>query len=263
MTDILQQIIEVKAKEIALAKTEYSLADVRKHAESISPAHDFTGALRTKIATHGFAVIAEIKKASPSKGVLREDFDPAAIAASYASNGAACLSVLTDRDFFHGAPEHLSAARDACALPILRKDFIIDPFQVYESRALGADAILLIVAALPAARLHELAALAQELDMAVLVEVHDQQELMCALELTTPLIGINNRNLKSFAVDLSTTLNLLPLVPTERMVITESGILQSTDVQLLRHAGVQAFLVGEAFMRAPNPGLALRELFVQ
>lgn len=263
MTDILQRILAAKGKEIAAVRNERALADLRKKVAGSPPARDFVSALRAKIASTETAVIAEIKKASPSKGVLRENFDPAAIAASYASSGAACLSVLTDRDFFQGAPEHLSAARDACALPVLRKDFIIDPYQVYESRAMGADAILLIVAALPAARLHELAALAHELGMAVLVEVHDLQELMCALELTTPLIGINNRNLKSFAVDLSTTLNLLPQVPAGRMVVTESGILQPTDVLRLRNAGVKVFLVGEAFMRAPNPGLALRELFVQ
>jgi indole-3-glycerol phosphate synthase len=206
-------------------------------------------------------VIAEVKRASPSKGLLREDFDPAAIAQSYEAAGAACLSVLTDREFFRGAPEHLAAARAACALPVLRKDFVIEPYQVYESRAIGADAILLIAAALAPAAMRELEAIAFGLGMAVLAEVHDRAELEAALALATPLIGINNRNLRSFETRLETTLELATAVPQGRIVVTESGISSPADVERMRRAGVRAFLVGEAFMRAPDPGAALARLF--
>jgi indole-3-glycerol phosphate synthase len=222
---------------------------------------DFVAALRAKIAAGRPAVIAEVKKASPSKGVLRADFDPAAIARSYAASGAACLSVLTDRQFFQGAPEHLAAARGACALPVLRKDFVVDPYQVHEARALGADCILLIVAALEAARMRELEALALGLGMAVLVEVHDAAELDRALALSSPLVGINNRDLRTFDTRLETTLDLLPRIPAERLVVTESGILARADVERMRSHGVNAFLVGEAFMRAAEPGSALAALF--
>ena len=207
------------------------------------------------------AVIAEIKRASPSRGVLREEFDPAAIARSYEKGGAACMSVLTDKDFFQGAGEHLSAARAACSLPVLRKDFLIDPYQVFESRALGADCVLLIVACLGEAEMRELEALARGAGMAVLVEVHDESELARALKLETPLLGINNRNLRSFETRLETTLDLLPRVPSDRLVITESGILSRADVARMRQRGVEAFLVGEAFMRARDPGAELKALF--
>jgi indole-3-glycerol phosphate synthase len=222
---------------------------------------DFAEAIRRKIAAGRSAVIAEIKKASPSKGVLRPDFDPPAIARGYEAGGAACLSVLTDRQYFQGAPEYLGAARAACALPALRKDFIVDPHQVAEARALGADAILLIVAALADDRLAELEACAADFGMAVLVEVHDAAELARALRLRTPLIGVNNRNLRSFEVSLDTTLGLLPRIPGDRIVVTESGILVPGDVARMRAHGVHAFLVGEAFMRAPDPGAALATLF--
>ena len=261
MSDILQRILARKAEEIAAAKRVRPLERLREEARAAPPPRDFAGALRAKIAGGQAAVIAEIKRASPSKGLLRADFDPAAIAASYAAHGAACLSVLTDREFFQGAPQDLAAARNACALPALRKDFLLDVYQVFEARALGADCILLIAAALDLPRLFELEAAAEALDMAVLVEVHDAAELATALALRTPLIGINNRSLRSFETRLATTLDLLPQVPPGRMVIAESGIGTRGDVALLRAAGVNAFLVGEAFMRAPDPGVALDGMF--
>ena len=265
MSDILQKILAVKAEEIAAASSAVPLAEMRERAEAATAGplapRDFAGALRAKIAVGKAAVIAEIKKASPSKGVLREDFEPASIARQYEAGGAACLSVLTDRRFFQGAPEYLHAARAATALPVLRKDFIVDPYQVYEARAMGADCILLIVAALQVARMRELEAIAQSLGMAVLVEVHDAAELDAALELATPLVGINNRNLRTFDVSLDTTLALLPRIPAGRIVVTESGILSRADVTRMRAHAVDAFLVGEAFMRAPDPGVALAGLF--
>ena len=261
MSDILQRILERKAEEVAAAKLARPLELVRADARAATPPRDFVGAMRAKIASGQAAVIAEIKKASPSKGLLRAHFDPAAIAASYAAHGAACLSVLTDRDFFQGAPEYLAAARGACQLPVLRKDFIIDSYQVFESRALGADCILLIAAALDAARMRELEALAMDLGMAVLVEVHDAAELDAALALATPLIGINNRNLRTFETRLETTLSLLSRIPAEKLVVTESGILKREDVTLMRANGVHAFLAGEAFMRAAEPGEALQGMF--
>ena len=254
---ILERILEVKRGEIAAAKERSPLAAVEARARSAAAPRDFVGALGARRP----AVIAEIKKASPSRGVLREAFDPASIAANYERAGAACLSVLTDREFFQGESSHLLAARSACSLPVLRKDFVIDPYQVYESRVLGADCILLIAACLEKSALLELERLAHELAMAVLVEVHDAAELEIALALKTPLVGVNNRNLKTFDTRLETTLDLLPRVPPGRIVVTESGILGSSDVGRLRGAGVQAFLVGEAFMRAADPGAALRRLF--
>jgi indole-3-glycerol phosphate synthase len=250
---ILDRILEVKRAEIAAAKARLPSPDVA----AAPPVRDFVGALRAKKP----AVIAEVKRASPSRGVLRENFDPAAIAKSYEKGGAACLSVLTDRQFFHGDPAHLIAARAACSLPALRKDFVIDPYQVRESRGYGADCILLIAACLGVQQMKELEQAANELRMAVLVEVHDADELEKALELKTPLLGINNRNLKTFETRLETTLGLLDRVPDDRMVVTESGILSSADVERMRKAGVNAFLVGEAFMRAPEPGPALSALF--
>ena len=261
MSDILQRILTVKAEEIADAQAACPLPAMRARAEAMPPARGFEEALRSKVAAGSAGVIAEIKKASPSKGVLREDFEPAAIARQYEAGGAACLSVLTDRRFFQGAPEYLIAARDATRLPALRKDFVVDPYQVYESRSMGADCILLIVAALDAARMAELEAIARSLGMAVLVEVHDAEELDCALQLRTSLVGINNRNLRTFEVSLDTTLGLLPRIPPGRLVITESGILSRTDVARMRERDVNAFLVGEAFMRAPDPGAALAQLF--
>ena len=261
MSDILERILATKREEIAAAKARTPIADLERSARAAPPARDFVGALRAKIAAGRPAVIAESKRASPSKGLLRENYDPAAIARSYERGGAACLSVLTDREYFQGAPEHLAAARDACALPVLRKDFMIDAYQVYEARALGADCILLIAAAMGAPLMQELEAVALELGMAVLVEVHDGAELERALRLRTPLVGINNRNLRSFEVTLDTTLGLLPRVPADRLLVTESGILGPKDVQRMRAAGVQAFLVGEAFMRADDPGAALAALF--
>jgi len=265
MSDILQKIIAVKAEEIAAARAACPLAAMRARAEAAATGElaprDFEGALRARIAAGRAAVIAEIKKASPSKGILREDFEPAAIARQYEAGGAACLSVLTDRRFFQGAPEYLMAARAATSLPALRKDFIVDPYQVYEARAMGADCILLIVAALAAGPMRELEALARSLGMAVLVEVHDAAELDAALTLATPLVGINNRNLRTFEVSLETTLALLPRIPADRLVVTESGILARADVAKMRARSVDAFLVGEAFMRADDPGAALRGLF--
>ena len=259
--DILEKILAVKRQEVEAGLAALPLAALRVRAQAQPPARDFIGAIRAKIARQQPAVIAEIKKASPSKGVLRADFRPAEIAADYAAHGAACLSVLTDRDFFQGAPEYLQAARAACSLPVLRKDFIVDAYQIFEARAMGADAVLLIVAALDLPALRDCEALAQELGMAVLVEVHNGDELELALQLETPLIGINNRDLRSFAVSLQTTLDLLPRIPPGRIVVTESGILCAADVDLMRAANVDAFLVGEAFMRADSPGQALSGLF--
>jgi indole-3-glycerol phosphate synthase len=250
---ILERIVAAKRAEVAAAKQRTPAVKL----DAAPPVRDFVAALRKKRP----AVIAEIKRASPSKGLLRENFDPAAIARSYQEAGAACMSVLTDREFFQGAPEHLSAARAACALPALRKDFLIDPYQVMEARALGADCVLLIAACLADPEMRDLETLALSLGMAVLVEVHDAPELERALALRTPLIGINNRNLRSFETRLETTLDLLPRIPADRLVITESGILSRADVQRMRDQGVHAFLVGEAFMRANDPGAELRKLF--
>lgn len=262
-SDILEKIVTTKAQEIIAAQVARPFAQVDSDARAAGTPRGFEQALRTRIAAGKAAVIAEIKKASPSKGVLREAFDPPAIAASYARAGAACLSVLTDRPFFQGAPEYLVAAREACALPALRKEFIIDEYQVAESRALGADAILLIVAALEDTQLAALEACALSYGMDVLVEIHSGNELDRALRLQTPLLGINNRNLRNFSVTLDTTFNLLPRIPKDRLVITESGILTERDVAMMRDRGVDAFLVGEAFMRAPDPGAALTALFGQ
>ena len=265
MSDILNSIVAVKHEEIAAARKKKPLDVVRFDAESRVLTRGFEAALRAKIQTGQAAVIAEIKKASPSKGVLREDFIPADIAQSYAEGDgktqAACLSVLTDRQFFQGSPDFLKQARASCDLPVLRKDFMVDPYQVYEARSMGGDAILLIAACLDDVQMAELEALALSLNMAVLVEVHDREELQRALKLKTPLLGINNRNLRSFEVTLQTTLDMLPEVPADRLLITESGILSRADVRLMRDANVHGFLVGEAFMRAPDPGLALAELF--
>lgn len=261
MSDILNKIVAVKRQEVAAAIKRKPLEAVRFDAESRVLTRDFAGALRAKIAAGKPAVIAEIKKASPSKGVLRADFIPADIAQSYAECGAACLSVLTDKDFFQGSTDYLKQARASCSLPVLRKDFIVDPYQVYESRVMGADCILLIAACLDDAQMKTLEALAFSLDMAVLVEVHDRAELDRALKLKTPLLGINNRNLQTFEVSLDTTLGLLKEVPAERLLVTESGITTPADVARLREAQVHAFLVGEAFMRADDPGEALAALF--
>ena len=260
-SDILTKIITTKAEEVIAAQVARPLATLERDAREASAPRGFADAMRSQIASGHSAVIAEIKRASPSKGVLREHFDPAAIAASYERAGATCLSVLTDRPFFQGAPEFLQAARAACSLPALRKEFIIDEYQIAESRALGADAVLLIVAALDDARLASLAACAREYRMDVLVEVHDAAELERALKLSTPLIGINNRNLRTFNVSLHTTLQLLHRIPEDRVVVTESGIIAQRDVAQMRRHGVNAFLVGEAFMRAPDPGAALTSLF--
>ena len=261
MSDILKKIVAVKHEEIALASRKKSLALVRADAESRVLTRDFVGAMRQKMANNQAAVIAEIKKASPSKGVLRADFIPADIAQSYAEHGAACLSVLTDTQFFQGSVDHLKQARASCDLPVLRKDFMVDPYQVYEARVMGADCILLIAACLDDAQMKDLEAIAGSLDMAVLVEVHDAEEINRALKLKTPLVGINNRNLRTFEVSLDTTLGMLKDVPTDRILVTESGILSTADVQKMRDAHVNAFLVGEAFMRAPDPGQALADLF--
>jgi indole-3-glycerol phosphate synthase len=261
MSDILNKILAVKREEVAAAQGQQPLAALRAEAEAQPQARDFVGAIRAKVGAGKTAVIAEIKKASPSKGVIRPDFRPAEIAADYEKHGAACLSVLTDRQFFQGCSEYLQQARAACALPVLRKDFMIDPYQVYEARAMGADAILLIVAALSDAQMAELEDLALSLDMAVLVESHDAGELDRALRLKTPLMGINNRNLRSFEVSLDTTLSQLSRIPADRIVVTESGILASADVALMKQHNVDAFLVGEAFMRAPSPGAELARLF--
>ena len=260
MSDILARILATKAEEVALLAQQGR--EALEQAAAAGPAvRDFVAAMRRCHAQGRSAVIAEIKKASPSKGVIRPDFAPAAIAASYAAGGAACLSVLTDRQYFQGEPSYLQAARAACELPVLRKDFIIDPLQVLEARAMGADCILLIVAALKLDALQALEALAHRLGMAVLVEVHNGEELDLALQLQTPLIGINNRNLRTFEVSLDTTFALLPRIGAERMVVTESGIFTANDVARMRAAQVHSFLVGEAFMRAPDPGAALAEIF--
>ncbi len=261
MSDILARILATKAGEIAAAKHAVTFEAIETAARAAAPPRDFEGALRAKIAAGRAAVIAEIKKASPSRGVLRAEFDPAAIARSYDKGGAACLSVLTDREYFQGRPEDLLAARAACALPMLRKDFIIDEWQVAEARAMGADAVLLIIAAQDDARLAALAACARDFGMAALAEVHNAKELDRALKLETRLIGINNRNLRTFDVSLATTLDLLWRIPADRQVVTESGILAPADVALMRGRGVHAFLVGEAFMRAADPGAALATLF--
>lgn len=261
MSDILDKIVAVKHQEVALASKRKSLSVVRADAESRVLTRDFVGALRSKIAAGQPAVIAEIKKASPSKGVIRQDFVPADIAQSYAESGAACLSVLTDTQFFQGQVDYLKQARASCQLPVLRKDFMVDPYQIYESRAMGADCILLIAACLDDAQMKDMEAIAIGLDMAVLVEVHDATELERALTLKTPLVGINNRNLQTFEVTLDTTLGLRAAVPPDRLLVTESGILTRDDVLRMGAAGVNAFLVGEAFMRAPDPGAALSALF--
>ncbi len=261
MSDILQRIVAVKHEELAAARQRRSLHSWRAEAEARDDGRAFEAALRERIAAGQAAVITEVKKASPSKGVIRADFDPAAIAESYAAHGAACLSVLTDERFFQGSAAFLQQARAACTLPVLRKDFMVDEYQVYEARALGADCILLIAACLDDAQMAALEACAQALAMAVLVEVHDGAELTRALRLSTPLVGINNRDLRSFEVSLQTTLDLFPHMPADRLLITESGIHTRADVLRMRKAGVHAFLVGEAFMRAPEPGAALAALF--
>jgi len=260
-SDILEKIVSTKAEEVIAAQVAKPYAEIARAARAMPSPRGFAQALRTRVTAGRSAVIAEIKKASPSKGLLREAFDPPAIAQAYARAGAACLSVLTDRPFFQGAPEYLVAAREACALPALRKEFIIDEYQVAESRALGADAILLIVAALEDAQMAALEAAAIDFGMDVLVEIHDGAELDRALRLRTPLLGINNRNLRNFSVTLDTTFNLLPRIPADRLVVTESGILTRRDVSMMKDRGVHAFLVGEAFMRAPDPGAALTALF--
>jgi indole-3-glycerol phosphate synthase len=265
VSDILNKIVQTKHEEVAQRLRKTPLADMRSDAESRVLTRDFEGALLTKIAAGQAAVIAEVKKASPSKGLLREDFIPADIAQSYAfgdgHTSAACLSVLTDQQYFQGSTDYLKQARASCDLPVLRKDFMVDVFQIYESRAMGADCILLIAACLNDAQMADFEAVAQALGMAVLVEVHDAQELERALKLKTPLLGVNNRNLRTFEVSLDTTLSLMAELPPEKLLITESGIATREDVLRLRQAGVHAFLVGEAFMRAPEPGEALAELF--
>lgn len=265
MSDILRKILDVKATEVATAKKQRDFSSLRRDVEGNTEARrnlrGFEASLRSKVSNGKAGVIAEVKKASPSKGILRPDFHPAAIARSYAEHGAACLSVLTDLQFFQGAPEYLQQARAACSLPVLRKDFIIDPYQIYQARDWGADCILLIVSALDHGLMSELEACAHDLGMGVLVEVHDADELTAALRLKTAMLGINNRNLRTFETSLDTTLSLLPRIPEEKLVITESGILNQDDVKRMRDANVHAFLVGEAFMRAPDPGLELNRLF--
>ncbi len=266
MSDILKKILAVKAQEVAAALSAKPLPKLRAEAEQAAPVRDFVGSIRGKIAAGQAAVIAEIKKASPSKGVIRADFHPAEIAASYAQHGAACLSVLTDGQFFQGSAEYLKQARAACELPVLRKDFMVDEYQIWQARAMGADAILLIAAALTLGQMKTFEALAHQLGMAVLVEVHDAKELDVALQLNTPLIGINNRNLRTFEVSLQTTLDLLPRIAASkkgegRIVVTESGIFTAEDVKLMRDYNVHSFLVGEAFMRADDPGVELAQVF--
>lgn len=261
MSDILNKILAVKNQEVAAALSAKPLPIIRAEAEQAEPVRDFVGAIRSKIAAGQPAVIAEIKKASPSKGVIRADFHPAEIAKSYAQHGAACLSVLTDEQFFQGNADYLRQARAACALPVLRKDFIVHEYQIYQARAMGADAILLIAAALTLSQMKAFEKRAHKLSMAVLVEVHDGKELENALQLKTPLIGINNRNLRTFEVSLQITLDLLSCIPQDRIVVTESGIFTTQDVQRMRDHQVHAFLVGEAFMRAEEPGGELRRTF--
>lgn len=261
MSDILNKILAVKATEVAAAEARISLEEIKQLAASMPAPRDFVGSIRSKIAAGQSAVIAEIKKASPSKGVIRADFKPAEIASTYAANGAACLSVLTDEQFFQGSAEYLKQARAACNLPVLRKDFMIAPYQVYEARAMGADCILLIAAALDLATMRELESIAHQLGMAVLVEVHNGEELDLALQLETSLLGINNRNLRTFDVTLETTLGLLSRIPSGKIVVTESGIFTPEDVALMRKNNVHTFLVGEAFMRQPDPGVELRKVF--
>ena len=261
MSDILNKILNTKHAEVAAAMAEKPLLLLRGEAEGTPAPRDFVGAIRAKVAAGQSAVIAEIKKASPSKGVIREDFRPAEIAATYAAHGAACLSVLTDVQYFQGCPAYLQQARAACNIPVLRKDFMIDPYQVYEARAMGADCILLIAAALNLPRMRELETIAHDLGMSVLVEVHNGEELDLALQLDTPLVGINNRNLRTFEVTLDTTLDLLPRIPQDRIVVTESGIFTPDDVALMRRNHVHTFLVGEAFMRQPDPGVELARVF--
>lgn len=261
MSDILNKIIATKEIEVATAKAQKPLAIVQADASTASPVRDFVASIRTKIANEQSAVIAEIKKASPSKGIIRADFKPAEIAKSYEQGGAACLSVLTDVDYFQGSAEYLKQARAACKLPVLRKDFMIDAYQVYEARAMGADCILLIAAAIDLAKMRELETIAHSLGMAVLVEVHNGEELDLALQLNTPLLGINNRNLRTFEVTLDTTLGLLARIPAHKIVVTESGIFTSDDVTLMRKNNVHTFLVGEAFMRQPEPGTELAKVF--
>jgi indole-3-glycerol phosphate synthase len=261
MSDILNKILATKAEEIAAAQARLPLDQVQALAAQQAPARDFTAAIRSKIAAGKAAVIAEIKKASPSKGVIRADFKPAEIAASYEQGGAACLSVLTDEQYFQGSADYLKQARAACTLPVLRKDFMIDAYQVYEARAMGADCILLIAAALTLAQMQQLESVAHSLGMAVLVEVHNGEELAQALQLTTPLLGINNRNLRTFEVTLDTTLGLLGNIASDKIVVTESGIFTADDVKLMRDHAVHTFLVGEAFMRQENPGAELAKVF--
>jgi indole-3-glycerol phosphate synthase len=261
MSDILQKITTTKLEEVQLLKTRKSLEAVREDALSRVLTRDFEAALRAKVAQGLAGVIAEVKKSSPSKGVLRDPFFPSDIAQSYAEHGAACLSVLTDQVYFQGCVDYLKQARASCDLPVLRKDFLVDPYQVYESRSMGADCILLIVSCLSDSQLKEFEDIARSLDMAVLVEVHDEKEMERALALKTALIGVNNRDLKTFKVNLETTLNLKSMVPAHKLLITESGIASVQDVKMLREQGVHAFLVGEAFMRAPEPGQALSEMF--
>ena len=261
MSDILNKILATKKTEVAASKLAVSLDQLQAQAEAQGEPRDFVGSIHKKVMANKAAVIAEIKKASPSKGVIREDFKPADIAKSYEKAGAACLSVLTDEQYFQGSAAYLKQARAACKLPVLRKDFIIDEYQVFEARAMGADCILLIVAALELAQMQKLEALANELGMAVLVEVHDADELALALQLDTPLIGINNRNLRTFEVSLQTTLDLLKIMPEDRFVVTESGIFTPDDVKLMMDNQVQGFLVGEAFMRQDDPGAELARVF--
>ena len=261
MSDILKKILAVKVQEVAAAQARKPLIELQAEVGHVAPPRDFVGSIRGKLAAGLPAVIAEIKKASPSKGVIRPDFHPAEIARSYAAHGAACLSVLTDEQFFQGSEAYLKEARAACDLPVLRKDFMVDAYQIWEARAMGADAILLIAAALTPEQMRSFEALAHELGMAVLVEVHDGEELTAALRLDTPLVGINNRNLRTFEVTLRTTLGLLERIPEGRIVVTESGILKAADVTLMREHQVHAFLVGETFMRAPEPGVELERLF--
>ena len=261
MSDILKKILAVKAQEVAQALFAKPLPKLRAEAEQADPVRDFVGAIRDKISTGQPAVIAEIKKASPSKGVIRSDFKPNEIARSYATHGATCLSVLTDEQFFQGSVEYLQLAREACELPVLRKDFIVDEYQIYQARAMGADAILLIAAALSLSQMKTFESLASKLGMSVLVEVHDGEELEVALQLNTPLIGINNRNLRTFEVSLQNTLRLLPNIPSNRIVVTESGIVGAEDVKMMIDQNVSTFLVGETFMRAADPGVELAKVF--